>query len=437
MIASALLACLLPLLPVSAKPTFTRMAPRYLHTRNGRIVDRFGRPVTISGINWFGMETAQYAPQGLDQRAMDDILAQMRSLGFNTIRLPYSDQIFEQTSMPTGINYQLNPQLAGLSGLQIMDAVVNSARTHGMWVILDRHRPDESAQSALWYTATVPETEWIADLKTLAERYNGNDTVIGIDLHNEPHDPATWGSGDLTTDWRLAAERGGNAVLSINPNLLIFVEGVQTYTKQSYWWGGNLMGAAQFPVELAVANHLVYEVHDYPSSVGSQPWFSAASYPQNLPAVWNQFWGYLADRSQTPVLLGEFGTQYQTDSDQQWLASLVNYVSSRNVGAIFWCINPDSSDTGGILENDWKTVQAAKIAAIAPVLTLPTAPAMQTPRAVAQPHVAPKDLPPFVPAPQNASPRHDMGKNHATAPPRAGRPLMVQIEPDAPAQGST
>ncbi len=83
-----------------------------------------------------------------------------------------------------------------------------------------------------------PESTWIADLKALASRYQGQDTVIGIDLHNEPHDPpACWGCGDQSTDWRLAAERAGDAVLSVNPNLLIFVEGVQTVGGVSGWWG--------------------------------------------------------------------------------------------------------------------------------------------------------------------------------------------------------
>jgi Cellulase (glycosyl hydrolase family 5) len=33
----------------------------------------------------------------------------------------------------------------------------------------------------------VPESTWIADWKALAARYKGNPTVIGADLHNEPH----------------------------------------------------------------------------------------------------------------------------------------------------------------------------------------------------------------------------------------------------------
>ena len=33
------------------------------------------------------------------------------------------------------------------------------------------------------------------------------------------------------------------AIGEVNPNMLIFVEGVASYQGQNYWWGGNLMGA--------------------------------------------------------------------------------------------------------------------------------------------------------------------------------------------------
>ena len=52
----------------------------------------------------------------------------------------------------------------------------------------------------------------------LAGHYKGNPLVIGGDLHNEPRGQATWGDGNEKTDWRLAAERAGNAVLKANPD---------------------------------------------------------------------------------------------------------------------------------------------------------------------------------------------------------------------------
>ena len=218
-------------------------------------------------------------------------------------------------------------------------------------------------------------------LDELAARYAGNPTVIGADLHNEPHGAATWGSGNTATDWQLAAQRGGNAVLAVNPNWLIFVEGVETYNGNSYWWGGNLMGAGQHPVVLNSAGQLVYSVHDYATSVYTQPWFNDPSFPNNLPAVWTKYWGYLYQQNIAPVWVGEFGTTLTSAKDQQWLTKLTAYMNGDFTGTgtssipagqqginwTYWDWNPNSGDTGGILQDDWQTVNQQKMAYLNPI----------------------------------------------------------------------
>ncbi|MCX5309584.1 cellulase family glycosylhydrolase [Streptomyces sp. NBC_00154] len=338
----------------------------YWHTDGRQILDSAGSPVRIAGINWFGFETTNQVAHGLWARNYQDMLNQIKSLDYNTIRMPYSDDIFKPGAAAAGIDYTKNQDLQGLSPLQIMDKLVAYAGQIGLKVILDRHRPDSGGQSALWYTSSVPESTWIADLKALAQRYHGDSTVIGIDLHNEPHDPACWGCGDTTVDWRLAAERAGNAVLSVNPALLIFVEGVQSFNGSSYWWGGNLQGAGSFPVRLDVAGRLVYSAHDYATSVAQQSWFSDPAFPANMPGIWDKNWGYLFKNDTAPVWLGEFGTTLQSATDQTWLHALVDYLRpTEQYGAdsfqwTFWCVNPNSGDTGGILNDDWTTVNTTK-----------------------------------------------------------------------------
>ncbi|MGW5196555.1 cellulase family glycosylhydrolase [Streptomyces spiralis] len=339
----------------------------YWHTSGRQILDAAGNPVRIAGINWFGFETGNHVAHGLWSRDYKSMIDQMKSLGYNTIRLPYSDDILKAGTTADSINFNgMNTDLQGLTPLQIMDKIVAYAGHDGLKVILDRHRPDSGGQSALWYTSAVPESTWIADLKALATRYQGQDTVIGIDLHNEPHDPACWGCGDQSTDWRLAAERAGNAVLSANPDLLIFVEGIQTFNGVSGWWGGNLMGAGQYPVRLDVANRLVYSAHDYATSVAQQTWFSDPSFPANMPGIWDKYWGYLFKQNIAPVWVGEFGTTLQSTVDQKWLSALVSYLRPTSTyGAdsfqwTFWSWNPDSGDTGGILRDDWQTVDTVK-----------------------------------------------------------------------------
>ncbi len=347
----------------------------YWHTNGSQILDSNNQPVRITGINWFGFETANYVAHGLWTRNYQDMLNQIASLGYNTIRLPFSDQLFDAGSTPNSIDFNKNPDLQGLTSLQIMDKIINYGGSIGLKFILDQHRPDSGAQSALWYTAQYPETRWLSDWTMLAQHYLGNAAVIGADLHNEPHSPACWGCGNTTVDWRLAAERGGNAVLAINPNWLICVEGVDCWgpggatSGDCYWWGGNLEGVASSPVQLNVANRLVYSAHDYPLDVATQSWFSASNYPNNLPGIWDKFWGYIAKQNIAPVWLGEFGTLLDDTSDQQWFSAMTTYLGKGATGInwTYWSWNPDSGDTGGILEDDWTTVNTAKQAYLTPI----------------------------------------------------------------------
>ena len=347
----------------------------YWHTQGNQIYDAKNQPIRIAGINWFGFETTNYVVHGLEIRNYQDMLRQIQSQCYNTIRLPYCNQLFDSDSIPNSINFTKNPDLQGLNGLQIMDKVINYAGQLGLRIILDRHRPDAKEQSAYWYTAAYPETRWISDWQMLAQHYKGNTTIVGADLHNEPHTPVCWGGGNLAVDWRLAAERAGNAILEVNPDWLIFVEGVDCYSPagqdkyDTYWWGGNLSGVAHAPVRLNIPNRLVYSAHDYPVEVHPQPWFYAPNYPDNLPDIWDAHWGYIYKQNMAPIWLGEFGTKLEDTLARQWLSSLTQYLGQGPTGInwTFWSWNPDSGDTGGILEDDWKTINQSKQAYLAPI----------------------------------------------------------------------
>ena len=351
----------------------------------------------IAGVNWFGFETSNLVVHGLWARGYQSMLDQMKQLGFNTVRLPFCDAAVKPGAVPNSINYALNPDLQGLGCLQVMDKLVAYAGKIGLRIILDRHsaKPDDHSAEGLWYIPgdpTYTEQEWLSTWTSLATRYANNPTVIGADLHNEPHGAATWGSGNVSTDWRLAAQRGGNAVLAANPNWLVFVEGVENYNGNSYWWGGNLIGAGQYPVVLNTAGRLVYSVHDYATSVYTQPWFNNPAFPNNLPAVWTKYWGYLYQQNVAPVWVGEFGTTLASTKDQQWLTKLTSYMNGDFTGTgkstipagqqgiswTFWSWNPNSGDTGGILNDDWTTVNQAKLAYVTPIeFTFPgTSPAV-------------------------------------------------------------
>ncbi|WP_295842808.1 cellulase family glycosylhydrolase [uncultured Microbacterium sp.] len=402
--------------------------PGWLSTQGSTIVTASGAPFTIKATAWFGMETSNCAPHGLWSIALDDGLSAIAGMGFNTIRLPFSNECLAAKAS-NSINGAVNPGLVSLTPLQLMDTVIARAKAHGLSVILDRHRPDSAAQSELWYTGQYSEQRWIDDWKMLAARYKNESAVIGVDLHNEPHGGACWNCGDPARDWRAAATRAGDAVLGVNPRLLIIVEGVERQNDGSNtWWGGGLKDAGAAPVTLAVKNRVVYSPHDYPASVSAQPWFSASGYPANLEAVWDANWGYLVRKNIAPVLLGEFGTKLETASDRAWLDALVAYLAKTKISYAYWSFNPNSGDTGGLVADDWRTPQKAKLAALAPILTPVAAPAPQpgpipttpapttTPRPSVTPTPTPTPTPTATPKPPTPSPKPSVSVPSSPAP---------------------
>jgi endoglucanase len=362
----------------------------YWHTSGNKILDAAGSTVRIAGINWYGFETPDEIVHGLWSQDYHAVIDNIKALGYNTIRIPFSNQMVENPIVPQGIsNYNstgpINLDLVGLNALQDLDKIVTYAGQDGLKVILDDHRSEagESAeQNGLWYTADYSNQKWLADWTTVAKRYAGNTTVIGFDLRNEPHTPAgvayaqgaTWGSGDPNTDVRLAYQNAGNAVLAADPNALVFVEGIGETPNSaggldSTWWGGDLALAGQFPVTLSSPGHVVYSAHDYGPTLFQQTWFNSSTTSASLDAVWNKYWGYLYAQNTAPVWVGEFGTgNGATDvsdttpgSQGQWFSSLISYIASNpSMGWTYWALNGE--DSFALLDNgyDATPVSAAK-----------------------------------------------------------------------------
>jgi endoglucanase len=106
----------------------------------------------------------------------------------------------------------------------------------------------------------------------------------------------------------------------------------------------------------------VYSAHDYGPEIYNQSWFQAANFPRNLPGVWQQHWAYLQLEGIAPVLLGEFGGRsVGRDPAGVWQRSLVAFLHTYSISYTYWAWNPDSGDTGGILKDDWTTVNQGKL----------------------------------------------------------------------------
>src|SRR5215467_9257567 len=64
------------------------------HTNGAQILDANNQSVRIAGVSWFGFETNDFVVHGLWQRSYKSMRDQIKGLGYNTIRLPYSNQLF-------------------------------------------------------------------------------------------------------------------------------------------------------------------------------------------------------------------------------------------------------------------------------------------------------------------------------------------------------
>ena len=375
---------------VLVSPSAWAQGAGYWHTSGNKIVDANGDTVRIAGINWYGAETPDYIVHGLWAQDYHTVLNTIKSLGYNVIRIPFSNQMVESNPVPTNysnyVNGPVNQALVGQTALADLDTIITYAGSIGLRVILDNHRSEageSNEASGLWYTSAYPQANWIADWKTMATRYsastftfNGNPTVIGMDLRNEPHlsgSGSTTGScwtGDTATNgcptsltaqnWPVAAEAAGNAILAINPKLLIFVEGNDCYSGVCGWQGGNLIGVANYPVKLNVANQLVYSAHDYGPNLYQQSWFNSSTTPASLDAIWNKYWGYISAAGTAPVWLGEFGTDNtSTDiensaagSQGQWFESLIGFLQNNpSINWTYWALNGE--DSYGLLDGSY------------------------------------------------------------------------------------
>lgn len=356
----------------------------FLSSIGNKLFDACGKEVRLTGINWFGFETGSYRFHGIWMRDMFSVLKQIKDMGFNCIRIPWTDEMLKQGASIDIPVYGKDPYtkvepMNGTIGqiktpLLLLDEVVKWCQQNNLKIILDNHAraADGYMNENVWYTTAVPETKWIENWVMIANRYKDYDAVVGMDLDNEPHGKssetsfAAWGNGQVN-DWRLAAQRCGNAILAVNPNVLIVVEGNQTFEDKNYWWGGNLKGARNYPVTLSVPNKLMYSPHEYGPTVFEQEWFADPTFPANMKGIWDEHFGYLIEENKSPLLVGEFGIKVNAGKDAIWFKEFLKYMGNR-YSWTFWCFNPNSGDTGGIVSDDWTTPVDWKLNALKPYM---------------------------------------------------------------------
>jgi aryl-phospho-beta-D-glucosidase BglC (GH1 family) len=391
--------------------------------QNGRIYDAGGNEVQLRGISHYGFNSMILQPQFLWAMGWKEQLAQIKSLGFNAVRVPFVPDTLYNTTPVNQLSYvdpNRNPELIGKTPLEALDLWMAEAERLGLYMLLDFHSVSKQRQYPTWFVSNPADfgliydgqaytaDHWRRDLVFVARRYAHLQHFFAIDVYNEPNGPVRWSTGDPNmldprNHWKAATESAAAAILPANPNLLIFVQGITgnfdgvENTAISMNWGENFQPQAYQPLNIPHGK-LVLSPHTYGPDVYVKPTFNAPTFPANLSADWERLFGQFA--SIYTIVPGEWGGRYRQEGagdqrDVAWQDAFVDYLLSKGIrNSFYWCYTPNSHDTGGILD-DSLAVLEDKMALLrrlwggAPTVTVP--PVTSSPPVASQTPSAPPD----------------------------------------------
>ena len=369
----------------------------WLHVEGNKVVDMQGNPVWMTGANWFGFNAGERVFHGIWSVNLEDTMQSIADHGINLLRVPISTELLlewrDGNTDIAQVNTWTNPNLTDVTTLQVFDASIAAAKKVGIKILLDVHsaEADNSGHYApLWYKGDFTPQDFYDGWAWVAERYANDDTIVAFDLENEPHGQpwsatefAKWDNSTDDNNWKYACETAANIVLDKNPNILVMCEGIESYPKDtkdwtngdsktyySSWWGGNLRPVRDFPVDLGDRQQqFMYSPHDYGPLVFKQPWFYEGFDKDTLyEDVWKDNWMFIHEEEIAPLLIGEWGGFMDGGDNEKWMVAIRELIIEHGLHHTFWCINPNSGDTGGLLMNDWVTWDAEKYALFKPSL---------------------------------------------------------------------
>ncbi len=298
---------------------------QYLHTDGNQIVDGNGDPIHLNGINlgnwllWEGYlmmgdfnyrthtqflnsladtfgsmaQAKEFEHQWRMHYVTEREIADLKSLGFNTVRVPFHYNLFWE-------NGQLSDH-----GFQYFDRLIEFCRTHDIYVLLDMHaapgyqnpgdhsdnmdsnagQPRDSVKFWDGNNVQIASQVW----RHIANRYKEEPVIWGYDLINEPV-PQAGREYELLPS--LIAMR--DAIREVDSNHAIIAEGS--------WWGSDIQKIdwtdsdtqTNTGISARWDHNLVYQTHHY--VFGNAGWI-----PDLYPRAAR------TDAMGVPLILGEYG----------------------------------------------------------------------------------------------------------------------------------
>ena len=228
--------------------------------------------------------------------------------GFNSIRIPMHYNLMTLPIEEEPVDGQ-NTWIE--EGFTIIDNVLDWAKPHNMYIILDLHAAPggqgknadisdyDSTKPSLW-ESEANQKKTVALWKKIAERYKDNQWIGGYDLINETNWDLPGG-----TLLRQLFEQITGAIREVDKDHIIFIEGndyANNYTGLTPPWDDNM----------------VYSFHKYWSTVNDDDldWITPLRETHNVP-LW----------------MGESGENSNT-----WYTNFISLLEKKDIGWAWWTI---------------------------------------------------------------------------------------------------
>lgn len=344
--------------------------PPGVYSREGKLYVGKDTRFFIKGVSWFGMEEKEHIPCGLDKVSIDQVFDFLKEHNFNAIRLPLSLENLKANA-PTSYRISTfhNPELPSKRYFEVIRTIVRKAADKHILVLLDMHRlhNEDVRSEGYWYKKDVHPSElekmWIKLATEFADEWN----ILGADLINEPWASSWNDKADDPQNWKNAAEALSNTIHKLCPSWLLFIEGVGNPAGKckGCFWSENLRVIQDIPPRVNRMSKIVLSPHVYGPGVFMQDYFKTDNFTEKMPQIWDQHFGQCSNVTGIATVIGEWGGTFdEQNQDANWQRKFFSYIKEKELSFFYWCLNPESEDTGGLLQADWKTPVSSKLSLI-------------------------------------------------------------------------
>ena len=82
----------------------------------------------LASVNWYGAESKDFVVSGLDRADLRALAKLIRAQGFNSVRLPWSNELVETDPIVDPAKVAANPALADKHAMEVFDAAIELIR---------------------------------------------------------------------------------------------------------------------------------------------------------------------------------------------------------------------------------------------------------------------------------------------------------------------